>query len=90
MSSDNQIEERNQRKTREGIVVSDCQDKTVVVEVTRRTSHSLYKKVVKSTKKYYAHDESNEASLGDKVIITETRPISKMKRWRVTNILGKS
>ena len=90
MSLDNPKEERNLRKTREGIVVSDCQDKTIVVEVTRRTSHPLYKKVVKSTKKYYAHDESNEAKTGDKVSIAETRPYSKMKRWRLVKVLGQS
>jgi len=90
MSLDNPKEERNLRKTREGIVVSDCQDKTIVVEVTRRTSHPLYKKVVKSTKKYYAHDENNEAKIGDKVSITETRPYSKTKRWRLVQVLGQS
>ena len=90
MSLDNPKEERNLRKTREGIVVSDCQDKTIVVEVTRRTSHPLYKKVVKSTKKYYAHDESNEANVGDKVTIVETRPLSKTKRWRLVKVLGQS
>jgi len=90
MSLDNPKEERNLRKTREGIVVSDCQDKTVVVEVTRRSSHPLYKKVVKSTKKYYAHDESNESKIGDKVIIVETRPYSKTKRWRLVEVLGQS
>lgn len=82
--------ERNIRKTREGIVVSDCQNKTIVVEVTRRTSHPLYKKVVKSTKKYYAHDEENKAKIGDKVIITETRPLSKLKRWRLVEVQGQS
>jgi len=90
MSLDNPKEERNLRKTREGIVVSDCQDKTIVVEVTRRSSHPLYKKVVKSTKKYYAHDENNEAKVGDKVNIAETRPLSKTKRWRLVNILVQS
>ncbi len=90
MSLDNPKEERNLRKTREGIVVSDCQDKTIVVEVTRRTSHPLYKKVVKSTKKYYAHDENNEAKIGDKVSIAETRPYSKTKRWRLVQVLGQS
>ena len=90
MSLDNPKEERSLRKTREGIVVSDCQDKTIIVEVTRRSSHPLYKKVVKSTKKYYAHDENNEAKVGDKVNIAETRPLSKTKRWRLVEILGQS
>lgn len=83
-------ETRNLRKEREGIVVSDCQDKTIVVEVTRRSSHPLYKKVVKTTKKYYAHDENNEAKAGDKVTIAETRPLSKLKRWRLVKIHGQS
>jgi small subunit ribosomal protein S17 len=88
MSLDNPKKERSLRKTRDGIVVSDCQDKTIVVEVTRRTSHPLYKKVVKSTKKYYAHDENNEAKMGDKVSIAETRPLSKTKRWRLVKVIG--
>lgn len=79
---------RNLRKEREGIVVSSCQNKTIVVEVTRRTSHPLYKKVVKSSKKYYAHDEENKAKVGDKVTIVETRPLSKLKRWRLVTIHG--
>ncbi len=82
--------ERNLRKEREGVVVSDCQDKTIVVEVTRRTSHPLYKKVIKQTKKYYAHDENNQAKAGDKVIIVETRPLSKTKRWRLVEVLSQS
>ena len=88
MNLDIPKKERNLRKTREGTVVSDCQDKTIVVEVTRRTSHPLYKKVVKSTKKYYAHDESNDAKIGDKVSIAETRPYSKTKCWRLVKVLG--
>jgi len=83
-------ETRNLRKEREGVVVSDCQDKTIVVEVTRRSSHPLYKKVVKTTKKYYAHDENNEAKAGDKVTIAETRPLSKLKCWRLVKIHGQS
>ena len=82
--------ERNIRKQREGVVVSDCQNKTIIVEVTRRTSHPLYKKVIKQTKKYYAHDENNQAKVGDKVIIVETRPLSKTKRWRLLEVLGQS
>ncbi|HBM16285.1 MAG TPA: 30S ribosomal protein S17 [Lentisphaeria bacterium] len=80
---------KNFRKEREGVVLSDCQNKTIVVEVTRRTSHPLYKKVVKSSKKYYAHDEENKAKKGDKVTITETRPLSKLKRWRLVKVHGK-
>ncbi|HJO95895.1 MAG TPA: 30S ribosomal protein S17 [Victivallales bacterium] len=90
MDTEKQNNTRNLRKTREGIVVSDCQDKTIVVEVTRRTSHPLYKKVVKSTKKYYAHDENNDAKVGNKVSIQETKPSSKLKRWRLVKILGQS
>jgi len=81
-------ERRQARKTREGVVVSDCQDKTIIVEVTRRTPHPLYKKVVKLSKKYYAHDEENKAKKGDKVRIEETRPLSKTKRWRLLEIIG--
>ena len=90
MNLDNQNSDRNLRKKREGIVVSDCQDKTIVVEVTRTTSHKLYKKVVKLSKKYYAHDEDNKAKVGDKVTIAETRPLSKTKRWRLVSIHGQS
>ncbi len=90
MENENKTNARNVRKTREGIVVSDCQNKTIVVEVIRRTSHPLYKKVVKSTKKYYAHDEENKAKVGDKVTISETRPLSKLKRWRLVEVHGQS
>lgn len=90
MENESKTNARNVRKTREGIVVSDCQNKTIVVEVTRRTSHPLYKKVVKSTKKYYAHDEENKAKVGDKVTISETRPLSKLKRWRLVEVHGQS
>ena len=90
MENESKTNARNVRKTREGVVVSDCQNKTIVVEVTRRTSHPLYKKVVKSTKKYYAHDEENKAKVGDKVTISETRPLSKLKRWRLVEVHGQS
>lgn len=90
MNLDKQGKKRGLRKEREGIVVSDCQDKTIIIEVTRRKAHPLYKKVVKSTKKYYAHDEKNEAKIGDKVTISETRPLSKTKRWRLVKIHGQS
>jgi small subunit ribosomal protein S17 len=82
--------ERTSRKTRVGIVASDKMDKTVVVRVDSRTSHKLYGKITKSSKKYKAHDENNEARLGDKVLISETRPLSKDKRWRVVEILEKA
>ena len=77
---------RGNRKERTGLVVSDVQDKTIVVEVTRRTAHKLYKKVVKSKKKYTAHDEANEAKVGDTVKLVETRPLSKNKRWRLLEV----
>lgn len=76
----------NARKVRIGTVVSDKQDKTLVVAVKRNALHPLYKKVVKSTSKYYVHDEKNEAKVGDVVEIMETRPLSKLKRWRLVSI----
>jgi len=82
--------QRGQRKEREGTVIRDRQDKTIVVEVERRTSHSLYKKVVKTNKRYVAHDGDNEAKIGDRVSIIETRPVSKSKRWRLNQIISRS
>ena len=81
--------ERNRRKTKVGVVVSDKMDKTVVVAIEDFVRHSLYGKDVKSTKKVKAHDETNECQIGDKVRIMETRPLSKDKRWRVVNIVEK-
>lgn len=83
-------QEQGQRKTRQGIVVSDKMDKTVVVRVERLTRHPQYNRVVKRAKKYKAHDELNQCGIGDLVEIMETRPLSKDKRWRVTEILRKS
>jgi small subunit ribosomal protein S17 len=83
------MENTKRRKTREGVVVSDKMDKTVVVRVERLTKHSLYNKTVKRAKKFKAHDEHNMCSIGDVVEIVETRPLSKEKRWRVTKILRK-
>ena len=82
--------ERNERKTREGVVVSDKMDKTVVVSVVEKYKHKLYKKTVTRTKKFKAHDENNECGIGDRVEIVETRPISKDKRWRVSKIVEKA
>ncbi len=82
--------ERNNRKVRQGLVVSDKMDKTVVVLVERVTSHPLYKKRIKRSKKYHAHDAENTCREGDVVEIMETRPLSKTKRWRVTNIVKKA
>ena len=81
--------ERNRRKTKVGVVVSDKMDKTVVVAIEDFVRHSLYGKTVKSTKKVKAHDENNECQIGDKVRIMETRPLSRDKRWRVVNIVEK-
>jgi small subunit ribosomal protein S17 len=74
------------RKTREGFVVSDRMDKTVVVAVETKKFHPLYKKGIKATKKYKVHDEHNACKIGDRVKIAETRPVSKEKRWRVTEV----
>ncbi|MCI0437330.1 MAG: 30S ribosomal protein S17 [Gemmatimonadetes bacterium] len=78
---------RGARKTRVGIVVSDKAAKTVVVTVERRVSHPLYGKQVVRTRKYYAHDEDHRAHTGDRVRIMETRPLSKLKRWRVVEVV---
>ena len=83
-------EERNQRKERSGIVMSDAMDKTVVVQAERRIAHPVYGKIMRRSKKYYAHDEKNEAKKGDKVVITETRPLSKTKRWRLVEITARA
>jgi len=77
------------KKVREGLVVSDRMDKTVVVAVETRKVHSLYKKAIRVTKKYKVHDENNACKIGDKVKIGETRPLSKEKHWRVTEIISK-
>ena len=82
-------EERNLRKVRQGIVVSDKMDKTVVVAVERKVPHKLYKKALKSTTKFKAHDENNECGIGDRVKVMETRPLSKDKRWRLVEIVEK-
>jgi small subunit ribosomal protein S17 len=78
------------RKTRKGTVVSDAMDKTVVVSVERRFAHPLYGKRINRWKKYHAHDEVNEYQTGDIVIIEETRPLSKNKRWRVIELVNRS
>jgi len=80
---------RGRRKVRVGVVVSDKGDKTVVVKVERRLAHPLYGKAVARSKKYHAHDEKNEYKVGDTVRITETRPLSKTKRWRVVGLLDR-
>ena len=84
------MSERNLRKTRTGMVVSDKMDKTVVVAVIDNVRHPRYKKIVKRTVKFKAHDEQNACGIGDTVMIMETRPISKDKRWRVVEIIEKA
>ena len=82
--------QRSARKVREGLVVSDKMDKTVVVAVEDRVKHPLYGKVVRRTNKLKAHDESNSAGVGDRVLLMETRPLSRSKRWRLVEILEKA
>ncbi|MEW9546733.1 30S ribosomal protein S17 [Nonomuraea sp. NPDC050783] len=82
--------QRNFRKVREGLVVSDKMDKTVVVAVEDRVKHRLYGKVIRRTTKYKAHDEANACGVGDRVLLMETRPLSATKRWRVVEILEKA
>ena len=84
------MEERNLRKTRVGKVVSDKMDKTITVAIEDHVKHPLYGKIVKKTVKFKAHDEKNECGIGDTVKIMETRPLSKDKRWRVTNIIERA
>ncbi len=82
--------ERNLRKERTGIVTSNKMDKTVTVSIERKVKHPIYGKFVKSTKKFKAHDEKNDANMGDIVKITETRPMSKTKRWRVVEVVERA
>ena len=84
------MSERNLRKTRVGKGVSDKMDKTVVVAIEDNVRHPLYKKIIKRTVKFKAHDEQNACGIGDKVMIMETRPLSKDKRWRVVEIIEKA
>ncbi|MDD6786866.1 MAG: 30S ribosomal protein S17 [Bacteroidales bacterium] len=84
------METRNLRKTRIGIVSSDKMDKTITVTVKYKEKHPIYGKFVNKTKKYHAHDEKNECQVGDKVLLMETRPLSKTKRWRLVEIIEKA
>ena len=84
------MEERNLRKTRVGIVVSDKMDKTVTVAIEDNVEHPIYGKIIKRTLKVHAHDENNECGIGDKVSIMETRPLSKTKRWRLVSVVEKA
>ena len=83
-------EERNHRKVRQGVVVSIMGNKSIVVETTERKRHPKYGKMMTKTKKFHCHDENNEAGIGDTVRIMETRPLSKMKRWRLVEIVEKA
>ena len=84
------MEKRNLRKTRVGIVASNKMDKTVVVAIEDNVKHPLYKKIIKNTIRLKAHDENNSCNIGDKVLIMETRPLSKQKNWRVVEIIEKA
>lgn len=84
------MEERNLRKQKTGVVVSNKMDKTIAVSVERRLMHPLYGKFVKRSKKFIAHDEENTCNVGDRVRIMETRPLSKLKRWRLVEILERA
>ena len=86
----NETAARHTRKTREGLVVSDKMDKTVVVAVEDRVKHALYGKVLRRTSKLKAHDEQNDCGIGDRVLIMETRPLSATKRWRLVEVLEKA
>jgi small subunit ribosomal protein S17 len=90
MSESNESAVRNRRKVREGLVVSDKMDKTVVVVVEDRVKHPLYGKVMRRTSRLKAHDEQNSCGIGDRVLLMETRPLSATKRWRVVEILERA
>lgn len=90
MTKETNVTDRSRRKTREGLVVSDKMDKTVVVSVEERFKHPLYGKVLRRNIKLKAHDEANDAGVGDRVLIAETRPLSATKRWRLVQVLEKA
>ena len=89
-SNEVQTEKRNDRKVREGLVVSDKMDKTIVVALEDRKKHPRYSKIMRSTTKVKAHDEENTAGVGDRVLLMETRPLSATKRWRLVEVLEKA
>jgi small subunit ribosomal protein S17 len=88
--SDEQTTERGRRKVRTGVVVSDKMDKTVLVRIDRQVRHPLYDKTVRRSSKFAAHDEANDARVGDTVRVMETRPLSKTKRWRVVEVVERA
>jgi small subunit ribosomal protein S17 len=90
MSETNEAVSRNDRKVREGLVVSDKMEKTIVVSLEDRKKHPLYGKVLRTTTKVKAHDEENAAGIGDRVLLMETRPLSATKRWRLVEVLEKA
>ncbi|KRF02795.1 MULTISPECIES: 30S ribosomal protein S17 [Nocardioides] len=90
MSETTESTPRNSRKVREGLVVSDKMDKTIVVTVEDRVKHALYGKVLRKTSRLKAHDEDNQCGIGDRVLIMETRPLSATKRWRLVEVLEKA
>jgi small subunit ribosomal protein S17 len=90
MADDETTTERNARKVREGIVSSNKMDKTAVVTVTDRVRHKRYSKTLQRSTKLYVHDESNDLNIGDRVRISETRPLSKLKRWRLVEVLERA
>ena len=91
MTESNQVTaSRGLRKSQEGVVVSSSMDKTIVVAVVRQVKHAIYGKFIRRTKKLYAHDEANVCGVGDRVRVVETRPLSKLKRWKVERILRKA
>jgi small subunit ribosomal protein S17 len=90
VAADVSTEERAARKVREGVVLSASMDKTLVIAVVERVRHPKYNKFVMRTKKLYAHDETNDAKVGDKVRVMETRPLSKLKRWRLVEIMERA
>ena len=90
MIETSQVTERGRRKVRTGVVVSDKMDKTVLVRIDRKVRHPLYRKTVASSNKLAAHDENNDAHVGDTVRVMETRPLSKTKRWRVVEVVQRA
>lgn len=88
--TDSEKNERNSRKVREGVVISSAMDKTAVVTVTDRVRHKRYSKTLQRTTKLYVHDEANDLSVGDRVRVAETRPLSKLKRWRLVEVLERA
>ena len=90
MSEENNTEERNARKVREGMVVSNKMNQTAVIAIVERVAHHKYSKMVVRTKKLYAHDATNDVNIGDRVRVMEIRPMSKLKRWRIIEVLERA